>query len=398
MAQLYTPFLAQAGQAIGSGLAQRMQNELVSDAYMNKPGAMERLMQVNPQAAQKIRSERVSQEQRDLQTQRFEQQRATEETRYAEQQNIAAQQRQTSGEDRMRKIAGENREYVENTLTNAAKMPTFEEASAYVDRRIERHQAFKGQDGFKLTPEVYGQYKQLAASEAGEDDPVQSSKIMAGGLVQLVRKSGAVEVVDQDEANKLLVTAAENRSAELQGRRESERGSAKEATKVSAAAFKGIASARKNIRNMNEGIKLLEGGAKTGAVESILPSIKAASVKLDNLKNRLGLDVIGSVTFGALSEGELALALSTALPTKLDEKELIGWMTEKRDAQMKVAENLEEAALFLGEPGNSIADFIKMKKEKSQDLPQGVSEEDMTETMRVHNMTREQVLNRLRGQ
>lgn len=199
-------------------------------------------------------------------------------------------------------------------------------------------------------------------------DTVQSSKQLPGGLVQLVMKSGEVKVVPPEEANEALIKASERRGAELQGLRAGERGEAKESTKASATAFKGLTAVRKNITNMNEGIKLLEGGARTGAVQGKLPSFKAASIKLDNLRNRLGLDVIGGTTFGALSESELAFALGTALPTGLDEKELLSWMTEKRDAQMKVAANLEEAAIFLGEPGNTVADFIKLKKQK-RDAP-----------------------------
>jgi len=230
------------------------------------------------------------------------------------------------------------------------------------------------------------------------DDPVQASTILPSGVVQIVRKnSGKVETIEPTEANQMLIKEAEKWGAELQGLRAGERAEAKESTKAAAIAFKGLSSARKNIANMNEGIKLLQNGAKTGAVEGLLPSVRSASIKLDNLKGRLGLDVIGSVTFGALSEAELKFALDTALPTKLNEKELIKWMTEKRNAQMKVAANLEEAALFLGEPGNSIADFIKMKKE-SNVLPEGITEDDILTTMEANNMSRQQVLDRLRGQ
>ena len=228
---------------------------------------------------------------------------------------------------------------------------------------------------------------------------VQSSKILPGGLVQMVMKDGTVQTVPPEEANETLIKAAEVRGAELQGLRAGERGEAEESTKRAAEAFKTLAATRKNIVNMNEGIRLLQEGAKSGAVEGRLPSFRAASVKLDNLRNRLGLDVIGGTTFGALSESELNFALGTALPTGLDEKELLQWMVEKRDAQMKLTANLEEAALFLGTPGNTVADFITMKKaERDQPLPQGVTEEDVIETMRVNSMSRQEVLERLRGQ
>jgi hypothetical protein len=142
-----------------------------------------------------------------------------------------------------------------------------------------------------------------------------------------------------------------------------------------------------------------------------LPSIKTASIALDNLQGRLGLDIIADVTFGALSESELAFAKDTALPIGLEGEPLKDWLARKRDSQKVLAETLEEAALFLGEPGNSVPDYIRMKRAQQpapaapaaaqpteQALPQGVTEDDIAETMKIHGVTRQQVLDRLRGQ
>jgi hypothetical protein len=206
----------------------------------------------------------------------------------------------------------------------------------------------------------------IEKEKAADAPKVQSSKLLPGGLVQMVMSDGSVRTVPPKEANAELIEAAEERGAELQGLRAGERGAAAESIKVAAESFKTLGSVRKNIANMDEGIRLLDEGAKTGVIESRLPSVRAASVKLDNLRNRLGLDIIGATTFGNLSEGELEFALSSALPTGLDEPELLKWMQDKRDAQHKVAANLEEAALFLGTPGKTMADFIKMKKEERE--------------------------------
>ena len=56
--------------------------------------------------------------------------------------------------------------------------------------------------------------------------------------------------------------------------------------------------------------------------------------------------MIGSVTFGALSEGELALALQTALPTNLTEKALADWLRTKKAGQKKLAGYLTQQAEF----------------------------------------------------
>ena len=244
------------------------------------------------------------------------------------------------------------------------------------------------------------------AAEGGVSQ-VQRSDILPDGTVQLVRKDGTVEVVSPDEATEALVKQSREYGAGLQGLRAGERAGASESVKQSVAAFKQLAPIRKNIVNIDKAIRAIDEGAKTGAVEGRLPSIRAASVKLDNVQAQMGLDVIGSTTFGALSESELAFALSSALPKGLNEQELKKWLIEKRDTQKKLAGYLEETAIYLGTPGNEgIPGFIKMKKaeQASRDqaqateagvLPEGVTEDDVTETMRANNMTRQEVLDRL---
>jgi lysophospholipase L1-like esterase len=56
------------------------------------------------------------------------------------------------------------------------------------------------------------------------------------------------------------------------------------------------------------------------------------------MRSRLGLDVVGAVTFGALSEGELNLALDVALPTDLSPPDLKKWVLNKKAAQEKVVD------------------------------------------------------------
>lgn len=121
--------------------------------------------------------------------------------------------------------------------------------------------------------------------------------------------------------------------------------------------FNQLSNIESNIANYNEAIGLIDEGAGTGVIQGRLPSIRSASQKLDNVKNRLGLDVIGNTTFGALSESELAFAVNTALPTNLEGPELREWLVRKRDAQQKLADYINNAIQFLSVPGNSLADL-----------------------------------------
>ena len=123
-------------------------------------------------------------------------------------------------------------------------------------------------------------------------------------------------------------------------------------------AFESLGPIRDNIANIDAAITALDDGAQTGQLASRVPTWNAATLELRNLQNQLGLDVIGSVTFGALSEGELRLALGTALPTNMQEDDLRDWLVRKKDAQEKLMGYMEEQARFLARPGNTLDKWL----------------------------------------
>lgn len=199
---------------------------------------------------------------------------------------------------------------------------------------------------------------------------VQSSEILPDGTVQIVTKEGKTDVLSPTEAQKKLIKEARQYGAEIQGLRAGERDSAKNAQKISIDFFKQLEPISTNIANLNEGIRLIDEGAETGPIAKFFPSIREASVKLDNLQGKLGLDVLRTTTFGALSEKELAFALDTALPTKLEGPALKDWLRRKRDSQQKLMNFYSEAAIHLGIPGNNISEFLD-KKKAEQGEPEG---------------------------
>lgn len=125
--------------------------------------------------------------------------------------------------------------------------------------------------------------------------------------------------------------------------------------------FERIGKINSNISNIDRAIQLLDEGAETGAVEKFFPSVKGATIELNNLRNKLGLDIVGATTFGALSKGELDLALETALPTGLQEKELRDYLFRKKSAQEKLRGYLESQIEFLDQGGTK-AGFLRMQK------------------------------------
>lgn len=129
--------------------------------------------------------------------------------------------------------------------------------------------------------------------------------------------------------------------------------------------FATIAKIDKNVLNLDKAIAAVEAGAGTGVIERRFPSFKAASVALDQIQGELALDVIGSVTFGALSEGELALAKAIALPTGLDGPQLIQHLRDRVAAQGKLRDYFSEQIDFL-DSGGSVAGFLREKERQTQ--------------------------------
>jgi len=119
------------------------------------------------------------------------------------------------------------------------------------------------------------------------------------------------------------------------------------------------------VRNIDRAIKAIKGGAGVGVLEKMWPSIKAASVELDNIRSSMALDVVGATTFGALSAGELALAKDVALPTGLDTDELLVYLDDRKAAQQKLRNYYNEQIQFLDQ-GGTVAGFLRSKEKGQQ--------------------------------
>lgn len=208
---------------------------------------------------------------------------------------------------------------------------------------------------------------------------VQSSKILDDGTIIYAMKDGS-RIVTDSAGNKIEGTDATKAVKEAvkfgidtQGNRAKSRTSASETIKSSIrkadAAFDRIGPIRSTIQSIDQAVQAIDDGANTGVVQKFLPSVKAASVRLDTLMNQLGLDVVSSTTFGALSEGELRLALETALPTGLEPAELRKWLVDKKAVQEKLVNGLENAVVHLME-GGTISSLVKQKRGATVDEPQ----------------------------
>lgn len=131
--------------------------------------------------------------------------------------------------------------------------------------------------------------------------------------------------------------------------------------------YESVKGVEQNIRNIDRAIDAIDEGASTGAIEArFFPSFREATIKLEQVQKELGLDVIGSVTFGALSKGELDLALATALPTGLEPPALRSFLVSKRAAQEKLRKYYLSQIDFIDQ-GGTIPGFLRSRQRRSSD-------------------------------
>ena len=202
---------------------------------------------------------------------------------------------------------------------------------------------------------------------------VQSSTIIPNGdgTAISVMSDGSTKVVNPKQeivtgqAAADAIATANAVAARNVGTTSSSRAAGALNQKIVGETFTTLGNVRTNIRNLNKVSTLLDNPeVSTGVVESQLPTFNAATLELRNLRNTLGLDVISNTTFGALSEGELDLALDTGLPAKMDRKSLKKWVDDKISAQQKYADYLSDVAIFLNVPGNTIFEWEKQQRSK----------------------------------
>ena len=85
-------------------------------------------------------------------------------------------------------------------------------------------------------------------------------------------------------------------------------------------------------------------GVMTGVFEQFLPAFDANTKMFESLQADLGIAVINSATFGALSEKELRLALNKDIPLSLKGQELVDYLDSKIAAQNKLYREMNRKA------------------------------------------------------
>jgi hypothetical protein len=224
---------------------------------------------------------------------------------------------------------------------------------------------------------------------------VKSSKILDGGVVVSILtdntvtvRNGLGELLPEGQNRADAIRIAEDRGIEIQGNRAGARRAATFTVDMSRDNFTKVGRIRENITNLDEARRLVaEEGATTGYLASFLPDWKASTIALRQVQRELGLDVVGSVTFGALSQEELTLALRVALPETMAGPDLIDWIDRKKDAQQKLSAYLLEQAYFFSEGDTTLKDWKKYKEDEQDAAEEAELEERRQEALRRQSGT-----------
>ena len=140
------------------------------------------------------------------------------------------------------------------------------------------------------------------------------------------------------------------------------------------AAFEKAEALTAQISTIDRAIAEIDGGAKRNVILNLLPDITAKAGGLNSALRQMGLDIVSSVTFGALSQSELDIAMSTAYPPNANEQELRVFLAKRKEALEKLRSYTEEAASFLLNPNNTKADWMEIvKSRRDQQASEGMT-------------------------
>ena len=98
------------------------------------------------------------------------------------------------------------------------------------------------------------------------------------------------------------------------------------------------------IDTLRRALLALENGGESGFVRQYLPTFNAATAALRQSATEMGIDLIQSATFGALSESELNLALSSTIDLSLPPAQLRKLLEQKIELQQLLRNELMKKA------------------------------------------------------
>ena len=125
-------------------------------------------------------------------------------------------------------------------------------------------------------------------------------------------------------------------------------------------------SYRQQVDQFERIISAVEDGALSGIIAKEFPAFDDSTAILQGLVNELGISVINSATFGALSEREMEMAMRTNINLNLPPKELREMAMEQIRARRKLAQEYEKMAKRAKFEGDGTwSSFVKLSMEET---------------------------------
>ncbi len=144
------------------------------------------------------------------------------------------------------------------------------------------------------------------------------------------------------------------------------------AMKAGQEAFVAAERSTGTIDTLNRALDSLAAGGESGFIQSYLPSFNAATTTLRQAATEMGIDLIQSATFGALSESELKLALSSTIDLNLPPAELRQLLRDKIRVQKILRDELMKKARELSGGRVKYSDHIQRYQMEGGAEPTGV--------------------------
>lgn len=145
-----------------------------------------------------------------------------------------------------------------------------------------------------------------------------------------------------------------------------------QAQRIGFDAFQRADQLGESIGSLYTAYNAIDEGAESGMFRSMLPAFDSSTAQLRTVASQLGIDVINSATFGALSEKELQLALSTELDLSLPPAELRKQVEDRIRAKDALRVELIKAARELTSGNMTYSQFIKQYQAVPMAPPPGV--------------------------
>ena len=140
-------------------------------------------------------------------------------------------------------------------------------------------------------------------------------------------------------------------------------------------AVKSMGKVNDAVKNLYRAREAIDDGANSGWFNKHLPAFDTATAELREVARGMGIDIINSATFGALSKEELNLALEQGLPRDLSPENLRVFINKKIVAQKKLGDALQKRAQRLMS-GQGLSEIIDQDIANKIVRPENVQEND----------------------